>query len=107
MGVRVSVGHGSLRAALDASVQANEQLTDVDAVLVEQARVMADHLDKVTREAEGVELTKALYLMPHLNNLMREMFATPAARAQSNVKGGGESAKKAKLTALRGGKVAG
>ena len=72
-----------------------------------QARTIADTIDRAVATSEGAELTKAMYLMPHLTGLLREMLASPASRLQNNVKQEAESGKKAKLTALRGGKAAG
>lgn len=103
---RSTFQHQSLRTAVDATVRASDLLQPVDAAVVRQARTMADAIDKAVKTSEGVELTKALYLMPHLTGLLREILATPAARAQAKVKVEAGSGKKAKLTALRGGKSA-
>lgn len=96
-----------VRAALDRSIELNRHLLPVDAGLVASARAVADRIDEAVAESDGQELTKALYLIPHVNNLLREMLATPASRVQANLKDGGVSDKKAKLTALRGGKAVG
>ena len=96
-----------VRAALDRAIELNKHLLPVDAGVVASARAVADRIDGAVAESEGEELTKALYLIPHVNNLLREMLATPASRVQANLKDGGVSDKKAKLTALRGGKAAG
>lgn len=71
---------GDLRAAYDASVAASRLLTPTDAALVESGRKIADRIDEATATGEGQEVTKALYLTPHLVNILREMLATPAAR---------------------------
>lgn len=72
--------HGRLRTALDASVGANDAVTEVDSAVVEAGRVLADHIDYAAQNLTGQDLTKALYLMPHLMNTLRELEATPAAR---------------------------
>ena len=97
--------HRSLRTAVDATVRLAE-LEPEDAGLVRLARTYADEIDRAMREGEGQERTKALYLGPHLTNVLREMHATPAAR-QAARKPEVESGKSAKLTALRGGRAAG
>ena len=99
---------GDLRDAFDASVKANQQLIgDLDAALVEAGRKVADRVDEATDSGEGQEVTKALYLVPHLMNVLREMYATPKARHEAGLKkeesvGG----KLAKLQQLKGGKTA-
>ena len=96
----------SLRAAVDESIRLNPHLLDVDAGLVAAARAVADRVDVAVASESGPELTKALYLVPHVTNLLREMLATPAARVSAKTKREDQSAKSAKLTALRGGKSA-
>lgn len=97
---------GKLREALEESIAKSKSLEPVDAGLVAAARTVADRIDDAVATADGQELTKALYLIPHLTNLLREMLATPAARVNANVGKGGESGKAARLTALRGGRAA-
>lgn len=43
---------------------------------------MARQIDYALRHGQGQEVTKALYLVPHLMNVLRELGATPAARKQ-------------------------
>lgn len=75
------VNDHSLRDAFDRSVESSEDLRpDVDAALVEAGRTIADRVDEATATGEGVEVTKALYLVPHLLNVLREMCASPASR---------------------------
>jgi hypothetical protein len=98
----------TIRAALDESIEANKQLlAEVDAALVASARAVADRIDDAVATADGQELTKALYLIPHVTNLLREMLATPSARLAAHVSTEVEGGKKAKLTALRSAKAAG
>lgn len=104
-----------LRKAYDASVEVNAQVADVDAALVEVGRAIADQIDYAVDNLEGSDLTKALYLTPHLMNVLREMHATPESRRAAGVvikdaKAGGERAKSsrsaARLESLKGGKSA-
>ena len=79
-------GHGDLRIAFDASVEANAEMhVRVDGALVEAGRHIADRVDDAIATCEGQELTKALYLMPHLVNILREMLATPASRRNAGL----------------------
>lgn len=106
---------GDLRAAYDAAAESNAQLHDVDEALVVAGRQIADQIDDAIENASGQERTKALYLMPHLVNILREMHATPEARRAANVvvadaKGGASSGSSsrsgARLEALKGGRSA-
>jgi hypothetical protein len=71
-----------LRNAFDLAAEtATELRADaVDAALVEAGRKIADRVDEATATGEGQEITKALYLLPHMLNVLREMQATPASR---------------------------
>jgi hypothetical protein len=71
---------GDLREAFDKTVSKSDQVEDVDAALLAAGRTIADRVDDAVANCEGQELTKALYLMPHLVNILRELLATPAAR---------------------------
>lgn len=71
---------GELRDSFEETVKASRILTPVDAALVESGRKVADRIDDAIATCEGTELTKALYLMPHLINILREMLATPQSR---------------------------
>jgi hypothetical protein len=78
-------GH-ELRAAFDRSATTAQDLNpDMDAGLVEAGRKIADRVDEATATGEGQEVTKALYLIPHMLNVLREMQATPAARTAAEV----------------------
>lgn len=67
-----------VRDAFNRTVAANQELlSDLDAALVESGRALADHLDS---GADG-----AVYLVPHLMNVLREMYATPKARRDAGV----------------------
>lgn len=89
---------GDLRKAYDGTVKACG-LTPADGALVEAGRKIADRIDEATDTGEGQEVTKALYLTPHLVNILREMLATPAARKAAGLDG--KEAPGGTLTRLR------
>ena len=90
---------GELREAFDLSVSSNRELIgSLDAALVESGRKIADRVDEATAAGEGQEVTKALYLLPHLMNVLREMYATPKARLEAGV---GKEDAGGKLAAVR------
>lgn len=91
---------GDLRSALDANVAANRQLVpELDNALIEAGRKIADRIDEATATGEGQEVTKALYLLPHLMNILREMYATPKSRHEAGL--GKEESGGSKLGKLR------
>lgn len=67
-------------AAFDATVAELDTL-GADAALIAAGRAVARQIDYALRHGTGQEVTKALYLVPHLMNVLRELGATPAARA--------------------------
>lgn len=88
-----------LGSAFEKSVAANgELIADLDAALIESGRTIAERVDAAIESGEGQEVTKALYLVPHLMNVLREMYATPKARRDAGV--GGEDAR-GKLAEVR------
>lgn len=90
---------GDLRDAYDRTVAADKQLTaGLDDALVEAGRKIADRVDEATETGEGQEVTKALYLLPHMMNVLREMHATPDARLKAGV---GKEEARGKLAAVR------
>lgn len=96
----------SVRAALDSSIELNGQLISIDAGLVAAARAVADRIDAAVASADGQELTKALYLVPHVTNLLREMLATPASRNAANIAKEVVGGKLSHLRSVQGGKGA-
>lgn len=97
---------GDLREAFDESVEASDHLVaKVDNALIEAGRKIADRVDEATATGEGTEVTKALYLVPHLMNVLREMYATPKSRHDAGIDKGGESggSKLGKLRTIHGG----
>lgn len=100
----------TMRNAFDQSAKTSADLNPGwDAGLVEAGRQIADRVDAAVATGEGQELTKALYLVPHMLNVLREMLATPASRA--NAHGSAPSAPKeskvAQLRAIHGAKRSG
>lgn len=55
-------------------------LGDVDAAAVAAGRRVAEQIDAATATGDGMAITKALYLLPHLMNVLRELGASPAGR---------------------------
>lgn len=55
---------------------------DEDAAVIAAGRAIAQQIDYALQHGAGQEVTKALYLVPHLMNVLRELGATPAARHQ-------------------------
>lgn len=92
----------SLREAFDRSAKTSEDLDrDVDAALVEAGRKIADRVDEAVATGEGVEVTKALYLVPHMVNVLREMLATPASRTAAQSAAPAQPTSGGKLAQLR------
>lgn len=76
---------GTLRAAVEAAVDAMPWLTDVDRGAVTLARAYAAQIDSILtdpdiREFKPELITKALYLGPHLLNALKELGGTPVGR---------------------------
>lgn len=89
----------ALRQAFDASVQTSTQVEDVDSALIEAGRKIADRVDTAVASGDGMETTKALYLLPHMVNVLRELLATPASRHAAGVVA--QERKVSKLAELR------
>lgn len=89
----------ALRQAFDASAETSTSLLTVDSALVAAGRSIADRVDAARATGEGQELTKALYLLPHMVNVLREMLATPASRQAAGLVA--TEPKEGKLAALR------
>lgn len=79
LGIKLD-GDGDLRREFEASVAASATIKPVDSAIIEAGRKIADRIDDAIATCEGVELTKALFLMPHLVNILRELLATPQSR---------------------------
>lgn len=68
-----------MRAAFDQTVDALG-LTDIDAAAIAAGRRLAEQIDSSTATGDPLQVTKALYLVPHLMNVLEKLGATPAAR---------------------------
>ncbi|UGS26333.1 hypothetical protein K8F61_17155 [Microbacterium resistens] len=99
-------GESVMTNAYDATV-ASLQTEPEDTSIIASGRRIAERIDTAAASGDALAETKALYLLPHLMNILRELGATPAARAELKAKAkSGDSDKRAKLTALRGGRTA-
>lgn len=56
------------------------ETTKADAALIAACRQVARQIDHAVANGTSLEATKAMYLLPHLWNGLRELGATPAAR---------------------------
>lgn len=97
------INERNLRNAFDRSASTSADLRDdVDAAIIEAGRKIADRVDEAVATGEGQEVTKALYLVPHMVNVLREMLATPASRSAAKLAAPSEpSAREGKLAQLR------
>ena len=90
-----------LAASVQTAVDRMYWLAPTDQVTVDLALTYAARIDEALEFGEGQEVTKALYLGPHLLNTMRALGGTPADRkalaVESDVKG-----RLGELRALRG-----
>lgn len=78
----------TLLEAFEAAVKSSKQVeAGVDDAIIQTGRTIATSIDKVTAnpKATPTDITKALYLTPHLVAILREILATPAARKQFGV----------------------
>jgi hypothetical protein len=76
---------GNLLTAYEATVKASTLIHPVDRALEETGRQIASQIDFAVENLSGQDLTKALYLSPHLVNILRELMATPAARQAAGI----------------------
>lgn len=99
-------GESVMTESFDATVGALD-IQSEDASLVASGRRIAERIDTAAASGDALAETKALYLLPHLMNILRELGATPASRAELKAKApSGDNEKRAKLQALRGGRAA-
>lgn len=71
-GAAITSNYEATVAALDT--------TEADAAAIASGRAIARQIDYSLQHGTGQEVTKALYLVPHLMNVLRDLGATPAAR---------------------------
>ena len=109
---RPKVNGHRMRLAVDTTVSGTREVNPVmDAAVIEGAQVFADQLDEVLANGSSWEVTKALYLMPHLKNYLEAMLATPAARRAAGIaavdSGKGRLAHLQSVTSIARGKATG
>jgi hypothetical protein len=93
----------SLLAAFNTAVEGNKQVElKVDDAIIESGRSVAKAIDDILAdpEATATEKTKALYLIPHIVSILRELLATPAARKSFGV-AAGETKKASRLAGIK------
>lgn len=98
---------GDLVAAYEETVARCAGVEAVDAALVEAGRAIAVQVQDTIDTGSGQDITKSLYLLPHLMAVLRELGASPAAR--DALTGGNKGASGGKLADFRsatGNKVA-
>lgn len=71
---------GSLEASVRKSVEAMLWLEPSDEAAVDLAVTYAARIDDAVANGEGQDVTKALYLGPHLLNTLRALGGAPAER---------------------------
>lgn len=71
----------------EAAIAANSHVEDVDQAAIETGRSVAKAIDDIlaSPEATPTDKTKALYLVPHVMSILRELLATPLARKQVGI----------------------
>lgn len=70
----------SLRDEVDRAIEAMTWLKPSDAGGVALARTYVEQIESVLESGDSQEVTKALYLGPHLLNTLRALGGTPAER---------------------------
>lgn len=77
---------GQLLASYEATIKAltNADADGIDCAAVEAGRAVARQIDFAIKHGTGQDVTKALYLLPHLMNVLKELGATPQARSEMN-----------------------
>lgn len=98
----MEAGLTPLTASFDATVDQLD-ITEADAAAVAIGRRYCEQIDAASGLGDPIAVTKALHLMPHLLNLLRELGATPEARKAVKGKaptGGPKSGGTAKVTGL-------
>ena len=70
-----------LTESVESAVAGMDWLKPTDRAAVDLALTYAARIDEALATGEGQEVTKALYLGPHLLNTLRALGGTPAERA--------------------------
>ncbi len=75
----------TLEKSVTAAVKAMTWLRPSDRAAVDLAVAYARRIDLALKEGDGPEVTKALYLGPHLLNTLRALGGAPAERRNFQV----------------------
>ena len=75
----------TLEVSVKGAVKAMTWLRPSDRAAVDLALAYARRIDLALSEGDGPEVTKALYLGPHLLNTLRALGGAPAERANLHV----------------------
>jgi len=94
----------TLTEEVDKAVSAMPWIVDSDKAAVALARSYAQRIDEAVANGEGQEVTKALYLGPHLLNTLRALGGAPAERKTLTQGEGGTGGKLATLRSIEGGR---
>lgn len=93
----------TLLAAFNDAVEGNKQVeVKVDDAIIESGRTVAKAIDDILADpdASATDKTKALYLIPHIVAILRELLATPAARRNFGL-AAGETKKASRLAGIK------
>lgn len=96
----------SLVTTVREAIGAMGWVKDTDQAIVDLALTYAWRIDEAIRTGDDQDVTKALYLGPHLTNALRELGGTPSAR-QDLRREDHVGNKLAELRSIRGGKAMG
>lgn len=77
------VNEHRLATAYEEALATSTSTEQVDGALIEAGRTIAQRVDEALATGDGLEATKTMYLLPHMVNVLRELLATPAARANA------------------------
>lgn len=98
---------GELLSSFETSIdraRRDKVVSELDSAIVESGRKLAKRIDEALSFGDPEEATKAMYLIPHLMNILKECMATPGARHRADVKAGAdETPKGGVLRSLRDG----
>lgn len=91
----------SLVESVNAAVEQMPWLTPADKGAVDLARSYAQRIDEALETGEGQEVTKALYLGPHLLRCLETLGGTPTGRKALNGQEGPTTGALAKLRSVQ------
>lgn len=92
----------SYERTIDELEQSGE-IDERDEAIIQSGRMIASQIDYATTHGSGQEVTKALYLVPHLMNVLSALGATPEARRKMQEMASGQKREEPvdELTAFR------